>query len=75
MRRCRRSVARSLNRLREYLDPRSGSADDQDDGTIDARIFIRGLIGISAIGFITGVVYAWVYNQVYDRRGRGGAAT
>ena len=30
--------------------------------------FVCGLIGIAAIGFITGVVYAWVYNQVYDRR-------
>jgi hypothetical protein len=27
--------------------------------------FLRGLIGIAAIGFITGVVYAWVYNRVH----------
>jgi 2TM family of unknown function (DUF5676) len=30
--------------------------------------FLRGLIGIAAIGFITGVVYAWVYNQLHDFR-------
>ena len=30
--------------------------------------FVCGLTGIAAIGFITGVVYAWVSNQVYDRR-------
>ena len=28
--------------------------------------FLRGLIGIAVIGFMTGVVYAWVYNQVHD---------
>lgn len=27
--------------------------------------FLRGPIGIAAIGFMTGVVYAWVYNRVH----------
>ncbi len=30
--------------------------------------FLRGLIGIAVIGFMTGVVYAWVYNQLHDFR-------
>lgn len=28
--------------------------------------FLYGLLGIAAIGFLTGVVYAWTYNHVHD---------
>ena len=27
--------------------------------------FLSGLIGIAMIGFVAGVVYAWVYNRVH----------
>ncbi len=34
--------------------------------------FLYGLIGIAAIGFVVGAVYAWVYNQVRNiGRARG----
>lgn len=35
--------------------------------------FFYGLIGLAAISFVVGVVYAWVYNQMH-KLGRAGEA-
>lgn len=38
----------------------------QISATAPLTCFAYGLIGIAAIGFVVGVVYAWVYNQMHD---------